>query len=265
MTTELTIDAPGVTDLTPAEMDALIAAEIASSEEANAFVFRPVRVTMPTGSKIGQFTIGDSIAVETITGVICVSQPVRAYWPSDKQLGKPPVCSSPDGRSGWLTEGIDLSEALRVRPRHPGLSVLDTAPIAYSCADCPLSRFSTLNGVRQRPPCKDLRRLLFWIEGWAKPVIITLPPTSIKKLDNFATAQTYKGKQFAYFTCKVTLSLVRNKSEDGFEYYEVKIDHQEELLPEDKGIVLAIRRQYAELVRKLAIASDDYPMEETPF
>lgn len=264
MTTELTVVAPGVTDLTPTDMAALIEAELVADREANAFEFQPVRVKMPSGTPPYRFNAGDEAPTE-ITGIIVVGQVARAYWPGKDALNMPPVCSSPDGVRGWLADSIDPKQmdAAQVSGYvHPGLRSMDAERGPYQCDRCPLSAWGSGNGRGQA--CKSLRRLLILIDGWSMPAVLTLPPTSAGAFDTFASARASKKK--GYFTCKVRLALNEKENANKVKFASIRIENPTELTLTEMGTVYALRQQYSELVRRMEITASDYAGEENvPF
>lgn len=262
MTTELSIIAPGATDLTTAELDALIAAELSADREAHAFEFTPTRIKMPSGAPPYRFSAGDEVTQE-ITGIIAVSQMARAYWPGKETLNLPPVCASPDSMTGWLADSIDekqVSAAMTSAIIHPGLRSIDAERGPYHCQQCPLSAWGTGNGRGQA--CKSLRRLLILVEGWSLPAVLTLPPTSTKAFDEFASARS--NKRQAYFSCRVRLTLEAKNNANMIKFAAIRIDKAGELDSAELATVLAVRSQYAELVRRMEITASEYNTEGLP-
>ena len=259
MTNELTLGGTGEIELTADQLNQLIASEMQSDRESNAFQFLPTRIKMPSGSPPYAFASGDDF-LKTFTGVIIVSQQARAYWPSKETQGLPPVCSSPDGLVGWLADSIDEEQvkiALAQNPVHPGLRAANAERGPYLCNRCPLAMWGTANGRGQA--CKSLRRLLIWVDGWAMPAILTLPPTSTKSFDEFASARTSKGK--AYFACRVEFSLEQKQNGSGIKFAAVKMTKVDELSNADLAAVLSMRAQFTELVRSMEITAAEYETE----
>lgn len=253
MTTEL---APLTTDLTESQIADMIAAEMQGDRESNAFQFLPTRIKMPSGSPPYVFSSGEDF-MKTFTGVIIVSQIARAYWPGKETQGLPPVCSSPDGIVGWLADSIDEEQtrtAMLQNPMHPGLRTVNAERGPYMCDRCPLAAWGTGSGRGQA--CKSLRRLLLWVDGWAMPALLTLPPTSTRIFDDFASARQSKGK--AYFACRVEFSLEPKQNGSGIKYASVKLTKVDDLGNADLGAVLSMRAKFIELVRSMEVTSAEY-------
>lgn len=260
MTNELAILEPGEVALTEQQITEMIAAEMHSDQQSNAFQFLPTRIKMPSGSPPYAFASGDDF-MKTFTSVIIVSQSARAYWPGKDTQGLPPVCSSPDGIVGWLADSIDEEQvkiALAQHPTHPGLRSTNAERGPYACNRCPLASWGTGNGRGQA--CKSLRRLLVWVDGWNMPAILTLPPTSTKAFDEFASARTSKGK--AYFACRVEFSLEQKQNGSGIKFAAVKVTKIDELGNADLGVVLSMRNQFTDLIRSMEITAAEYETAE---
>jgi hypothetical protein len=79
------------------------------------------------------------------------------------------------------------------------------------CKKCPLSVFGSagLFGLQSRgQACNDLRRLLLWRPALTIPMILTLPPTSIRKFDGYCSSLSAGGKQFNRVITEISLSKV---------------------------------------------------------
>lgn len=89
------------------------------------------------------------------------------------------------------------------------------------------------------------------------PAIITLPPTSVKVWDAYASAVA-RTKGQAYFTAWTKFDLDQATSTAGIKYGVLKASVAKPLSADETRAVLDIRRQYADLVRNLGIDADDY-------
>lgn len=139
-----------------------------------------------------------------------------------------------------------------------GLRTADAERGPYACNRCPLAQWGTASGRGQA--CKSLRRLLIWVDGWTMPAILTLPPTSTKAFDEFASARTSKGK--AYFACRVEFSLEQKQNGNGIKFAAVKLTRIDELATADLSVVLSMRAQFTELVRSMEITAAEYETVE---
>jgi hypothetical protein len=249
------------------DTEALILAEM--QDEVSAFDMQPTRVKVAPGG-IGQFLMGDETA-KSFTAVVAISQKVRGYWP-DQGTGSAPICSSPDGRIGIFN--ADLSDeqfkaATSTRTPHLGVIALSEnkpLPDFYECATCPMNQWGSEHqrrgGAGKGKGCKELRRLLLLIDGWAMPAIMALPPTSIKSWDNYCSALA--SKRNAYFAVKTKFTLDSAKAQGGETYNIVQVTVDTQIKDvESLKLVSEIRRQYRELVVNMPVIVDEYEATAT--
>lgn len=233
----------------------LIRAETQDGEE-HAFDFQATRIKLPSGG-LKVFTTSDGSTMDPFTGIVAVSQKARAYWPEDDAQGLPPLCASADGVNGWLNDAApdEQIRADQVRTsRHPGVERWPEWMGPHSCNRCPLNAWGSGDG--RGKACKELRRLLVLVDGWAMPAVMTLPPTSTKAFDMFASARASKGE--SYFSCRTRFELDQKRSGGGVTYSAIKLSVAEELPEDELGNVLALRAQFAELVRNAELTQDEY-------
>lgn len=260
MTNELATTEPTALAIDDNQIAELVAREMREDEHAHAYKFVPTRIAMPSGKPPYQFSDGETMFTD-FKAVIAVGQMARAYFPSKDLMGRPPICSSNDGIVGHMTDNITpemKAAAMEQTPRHPGLRQGEGK--VWACRDCPLSQWgSSANGGQA---CKDLRRLLLLIEGWDLPVILTLPPTSIKGFDKFSSTRRNKGE--AYFTCLVDFRFSEGSSKSGAKYPIVTLSKVGELDAMKRLEVLKLRDAFKELVRTVEISADDYTFTDDP-
>ncbi|MEZ4865334.1 MAG: hypothetical protein R3C14_28755 [Caldilineaceae bacterium] len=255
----------GKQEIQLSEAQSAVMAEMNREDERKAFEFMPPRIKLPSGG-IDMYVTGDGEAFKTFDAIVAVSQMARAYWPTKSANGLPPICSSPDSAVGWLNLPADKDQvraAVAAPIRHPGLLDLNASSTGpFTCDRCPLSGWGTsLDGGRGQA-CKTLRRLLLLVDGWTTPAVMTLPPTSCKVWDLYASSRSRTPGQ-AYFTVRTRFELERKTNAGGTTYSVVKLVAATPLTDEEIGAVLAIRTQYSDLVRNLAIEPAEY--EEVPF
>jgi hypothetical protein len=233
-----------------------------AAHDAAAYDPIPTRLTIsPGGTNI--LMTSDGEALKALTGIIVISQKARVYWP-EKGSGTPPMCSSPDGAHGYLAlEPTDAQwkAAGTARQPHPALPILDNGeelPAAIACAACPLSQFGSAHqgGTGKGQACKSLRRLVVLADGWAQPALFTLPPTSIKSFDTYASSLA-RGRS-AYFAVRTKITLEAQKSGNGDPYSVATFSQAGALSEGEIAAVIDIRRQFEALVRTMPIDSTDY-------
>lgn len=240
------------------ELERAILAEV-ESDAGQAYDYVPTRIKFPSGGMMAFSTNDGEILKPPFTAIVAVAQKARAFWPDKETQGKPPLCASPDGTHGIFDTSAEeqIKSALGLAFRHPALDMLD--PVAakgpHACATCPLAQWGSGSGRGQM--CKVLRRLVLVVEGWSMPAIITLPPTSVKVWDAYASSVA-RTKGQAYFTAWTKFDLDPATSTAGIKYGVLKATVAKPLSADETRAVLDIRRQYGDLVRSLGIDADDY-------
>lgn len=248
-------------EITLSDTQAAVMAEMGREEERRAFQFMPPRIKLPSGG-LDVFVAADGETLKPgFEAIVAVSQMARAYWPTKNASSVPPLCSSPDGATGWLNmsaEKEQVKAAVNTVIRHPGLMNLDAGHAGpFECDRCPLSGWgSALDGGRGQA-CKTLRRLLLLVDGWTTPAVMTLPPTSCKVWDLYASSRARTPGQ-AYFTVRTRFELERKTNAGGTAYSVVKVTAAAPLNDEETSAILAIRAQYSELVRSMEIDASEY-------
>lgn len=240
------------------ELEQAILAEV-ESDAGQAYDYVPTRIKFPSGGMMAFSTNDGEILKPPFTAIVAVAQKARAFWPDKETQGLPPLCASPDGSAGMfdVTAEEQIKSALGLAFRHPALDMLD--PVAakgpHACATCALAQWGSGNGRGQL--CKSLRRLVLVVEGWSMPAIITLPPTSVKVWDAYASSVA-RTKGQAYFTAWTKFDLDPATSTAGIKYGVLKATVAKRLGADETRAVLDIRRLYGDLVRSLGIDADDY-------
>ncbi|MBN2377034.1 MAG: hypothetical protein JXD22_11575 [Sedimentisphaerales bacterium] len=137
---------------------------------------------------------GNDDVVDAIEGVVIAQLPGRVYFAKDmaESGGEPPDCQSSDGRIGKGDPG--------------GV-----------CADCPLAEFgSAKEGTARGQACKQQKHLLVIRQADCLPIMITLPPTSLKPWKKYALRLTRQRLPIHGVVTRFTLTADKNK--DGIKY-----------------------------------------------
>ena len=245
------------------EAQAAMLAELEKEGDAG-FEFQPLRLKFPTGGSNTAFALSDGDFLRLPAEmIVAVAQRARAFWPNKKTLGKPPLCSAPDGATAFFNahDADQVRDALRLTVHHPALSEVDetqaTGP--WNCLGCPLAQWESAGDGGRGQACKQTRRLLVIVKGWSMPAVLTLPPTSVKVWDTFASGLRQRGQ--AYFGRWVTVGMDKATNKDGTDYAVISIKTGAELNAGEAAEVMTIRTAYAELVRSMGITADDYDTE----
>lgn len=207
-------------------------------EEMQGLSFEFDRVKIPTGGGLAFEVPGDDEdnpdMEKEIVGVIVDHHPVNAFW-QDKYSGQnnPPTCSSMDG-----SKGIDI-ETGEVKP----------------CNSCPYNQWGTAEDGRGKA-CKNMHRVYIKRSDELFPLLLTLPPTSLKNFSNFLAKRVLgKGRKSPEVLTKVTLK--KATSGQGIAYSQAAFSVAG-VLP---GELAEEMKRYAEqikaLTRGVAITQED--------
>lgn len=123
------------------------------------------RVKIPSGGGIAFEVPGEDEdnpdSVKELVGVILFHHPVNAYWKEKFQGGnEKPDCSSYDGKQGVDRETGECKD----------------------CSTCPFNQFGS-DGLGKA--CKNVHRVYMLREGNPVPLILSLPPTSLKYMRDY--------------------------------------------------------------------------------
>lgn len=186
--TALTVQNFAITPITP-EVTEII------KEELNGLGQVPFdAVKVPSGGGLAFELPGESPdAPETATelaGVIVHHHPVNAYWKEAFSGGnQQPDCSSIDGKNGIEMATGELRD----------------------CESCPFNQFGSAGDGSNGKACKNGHRVYILREGEVLPLLLTLPPTSLKGFkDYLAKRVVLKGKRSWYVVTRITLKKEQN-------------------------------------------------------
>lgn len=195
------------------------------------------KVRIPAGGstmwELGGDTPDEIEATKEIEGVIVDHYPVNAYF-ENEYTGEvaPPTCSSMDGKIG---------------SGEPG----------GSCVSCPLNKYGSADDGKGKK-CKNLRRVYILRSGEILPLLITLPPTSIRNFSDYVSKRIVtKGMK----TCDVVtrLTLAAEKSSTGIKYSKVQFAIARKLNDEEKSSMRNFSENIKHTTRgeRIEIAQDD--------
>lgn len=172
--------------------------------------------------------------VQELVGVILFHHPANGYWEGEYDgQNSSPSCSSHDGKVGIDTETGECKD----------------------CATCQFNQFgSGKDGAGKA--CKNMHRCYILREGNPVPLLLVLPPTSIKGLrDYIGKKVVLKGKRSYQVITKI--KLVKDKSAGGITYSRAVFSNIGELT----GDKLAVAKSYAESIKEMnknvEITADD--------
>jgi len=215
----------------------------AFAEEMDGLTLSFPRVKIPSGGGLAFEVPGDDPenpdAEKELVGVIVDHHPVNAYW-ADKYAGanNPPDCSSMDGKVGMDQDGN----------RKP-------------CNSCPMNEWGTAEDGRGKA-CKNMHRLYIIREGEMLPLLLTLPPTSLKNLSDYIALRIVsKGMRSYGVVTKVSLKKAQNAG--GINYSQAVFAVAGTLAPEQVAAMSEYSQGIKVLTRQLAIQADEYKQTGT--
>lgn len=146
-----------------------------------------------------------------IEGVIVDHYPVNAFF-ENEYTGEivPPTCSSMDGKLGIGCPG-------------------------GACANCPLNKYGSADDGKGKK-CKNLRRIYILRSGEILPLLVTLPPTSIRNFSDYISKRIVtKGMKACDVVTRMTLTI--EKSQTGIKYSKVQFSIARILQSEEKKVM----------------------------
>jgi len=129
-----------------------------------------------------------------VSGIVVFVRQGRAYWESDDATGEPPNCVSRDNIVGVGDPGGD-------------------------CASCPFSQFESDPKNGRGQACKQQAMWFLLLEESFLPIVLTLPPTSLKAGKSYMLALANAGVRAS--TVVTTIGLEQDKSAGGDKFSRI--------------------------------------------
>ena len=210
----------------------------AMAEEMEGLQLSFPRVKIPSGGGLAFEVPGDDPenpdAEKELVGVIVDHHPVNAYW-QDKYSGanNPPDCASMDGKIGVDQDGN----------RKP-------------CNSCPMNEWGTAEDGRGKA-CKNMHRLYIIREGEMLPLLLTLPPTSLKNLSDYIALRVVsKGMRSYGVVTKVSLKKAQNAG--GINYSQAVFALAGKLAPAQVSAMADYSLGIKSMTRSVAIGDEGF-------
>ena len=203
------------------------------------------RVKIPSGGGLAFELPGEeedeTESATELIGVILDHNPINAYWANKFAGGnEQPDCSSFDGK-----QGVDrLTGEIK------------------SCETCPHNKFESDGSGKA---CKNVHRVFMLQEGNPVPLILSLPPTSLKYIRNYIAKRVLL-KGFRCWQVLTKITLKKEKSKDNITYSRAAFAFVDKLTPEQEKQAEAMRELVKNIYRNINIDTDDYnraPVEGT--
>lgn len=173
---------------------------------------------------------------QALVGVILYHHPSNSYWHDEYNGGnEQPDCSSLDGHNG-----VDRA----------------TGEIR-SCDTCPYNQFGSSSKGGNGKACKNMHAIYLLRSGEPLPIILQLPPTSLKAMSNYiAKSFVLRGKRSYQAITEITLK--RQVNADGIKYSAAQFRKLEEIA--DPAQVAALEK----MAKGIADLATKMPDAETP-
>lgn len=212
----------------------------AYAEEMEGLSFSYDRAKIPSGGGL-TFEIGEDDDIDVtkeIVGIIVDHHPVNAYWGSVYGGGnQPPDCSSMDGKQGT---------------------------IYGDCKTCQYNQWGS-DVATGGKLCKNQHRIYILREGASLPILLTLPPTSLKAFGSYLSKRILeRSKLPRHVLTKIGLKKVANNA--GIAYSEVTFTRGDDLPDDLRPEMDAYCASLKTMTRALSVA-DEYAAsdEDQPF
>jgi len=171
-----------------------------------------------------------------ITGVIVDHHPINAYW-AEKFAGgnEKPDCQSMDGKQGTDADGF-----------------------SYDCATCVHNQYGSEGNGKA---CRNMHRLYMLRSGEMLPMILTLPPTSLRSIKDYIQNIFIK-RGLRPVEALTKISLKRDSNNDGIAYSKATFS----LLDALEGDSVTMLKDYAEglkkVSRQVSFNNDEYATDK---
>lgn len=182
---------------------------------------------------------------KVIRGIIVHHHAVNAWWKEAYTGGNAaPDCASLDGKLG-----VDMVTGETKR-----------------CDTCPFNQFGSADNGNGKA-CKNGHRIYILREGEMLPLMISLPPTSLKALKDYLAKRLIM-KGIRPVDVITEISLAKEKNADGISYSKCVFKKAGELSPEQRALSYAssdfVKRIVSNADTQTEFSSDDSGFSDVP-
>jgi hypothetical protein len=211
------------------------------------------RVKMATGGVtkwiVPSLDDPDGESVKQIEGIILAHKLSRTYWEKPYTgAGEIPDCSSRDAKLAipqrMESEDPDVEDDFFQPPAQLVNTMADGAPV-YSCDSCALAQWGSKirDGKATRgQACKLTHQLFLLAPATRLPLVVSLPPTSLKPAQNYLLDLLDYGIDVKRVTTVITLEKATGK---GVPDYARAVFRKGDTLDDDQ---FELARQYSEML-----------------
>lgn len=202
------------------------------------------RITMPAGGGTA-WTVptleGDEHA-ESIEGVIIYKQDIRGYYNTPYTGGhEPPSCSSQDTRTGVGDPGGE-------------------------CGQCPYAEFGSsdnADGTQGKgQACSERIRMFILTANDRIPMMIVLPPTSLKAARRYFLRLTSKGDGMPYYGVVTRINLVEAQNAGGIKYSQAQLSIASMMAPEQIEAFRQLNSVFKPVLSTVPVGGSDFAESE---
>lgn len=201
------------------------------------------KVKIPSGGGLAFEVPGEDEdnpdVVKEIRGVIVDHHPVNAFW-LNKFDGNndQPDCASFDGKQGVERETGEI----------------------HDCSECPHNQFGS-DEDRRGKSCKNIHRCYILCEGNPVPLVLSLPPTSLKYMRDYIGKKILL-KGMRCWQAVTRISLKKEKSAGGIDYSRAVFSFESKLTDQQADEAKKMAQMIKETTRSaVTVDEDDYNME----
>lgn len=207
---------PGTFALFAGDVDiAGVSAAMASNlegESLDAYDLDRIKIPAGGGTTWEIPSIDGVVESKEIVGIVALSKFGRSYWEKttdESGGGSPPDCVSEDGERGSKFGACDV---------------------------CPHNVYGSASKGSGKA-CKELRSIFMIMEGSVLPVVINIPPTSLKPFKQYRLRLTSVGKRIDHVITRITLTKAKNAQ--GTQYSQAVFSKAGDLTPEQAAMMSA--------------------------
>lgn len=218
-----------------AQMDPEDALEVirgALASGVRSFDFDRVKVPAGGGASWEVPSLDGDHSEKALTGIVVGIAWKKAYWQAsvdESGGGSPPDCRSDDGLIGIGNPG-------------------------GACKRCPYNEFGTASKGTGKA-CRDIGHLLILRPSSILPLLVTVPPTSIKGVRQFIMRMA--GEALPYYGAAVELTLERDKNGQGISYSKIAPRLVRRLNPEERARIKAYAAELAPILSSVPLHTEE--------
>lgn len=199
------------------------------------------RIKIPSGGQLAWEVPGleGPEYLKSFEAVILWQNTSRVYWKSGLEEGNgntPPDCNSRDGVTGVGAPG--------------GL-----------CAACPLNQFDTGKNGKGKA-CKEQKPLFIFRPTDAIPLVIPIPPSSLKEVKKYMIKLA--AQQKGYWQVVTRFELVAASNAQGIKYAQAKLTFAGDLPADQVASFTALRQQMIPTFKNVQIIAEDVDAAKAP-